>query len=747
MQANLADRRAYRWVILVLCIILASVFAVIPRSTTPRAYASTSSTSAPSAPPVELCSGGADADLLDGPAAAPGAWSSSTSYSYSDSAPVFVTYSSNLYELAASASGASEEPSGSTSSNSFWDYVNDASGGVSTVSGSSVPGSVNSDTVYFFTAGTHSGDIDGTASDVTFLGQDGAILSGGGSQQYAVQGSLTNVTFAYLTVEDYEPGSGGVAVNADTASGWTVEYSTFEDMGTNEVGSTEGQPGSGLGIGSNMLVTYNCFINDATAGLQTTGNPTSNVTVTYNEMTLCGGGEFNPTNNDPDGVSAGEKNFLTTNETFDDNYVHDNYDPGLWADTDNVGWSIEGNYFARNWSEGIDTEISYNFTIEYNAFVDNGWGNGAYCDGCAWTYGAAIYAPNSGADTRVSTSDYPYTIAYNEFVDNWDGVVYWDDADRFGGPAEDSPWDGPNSTLVDPSEANWNTCVMPGLADTPGVEPSLFEDCQWKVENELVTDNNFIFDPTRIENSENPDGVKFTFLDSPPVSDCSDLQENWCGVQGMFSIDATTAPYSNYDGGFGVGLDMANNYNNVFSDNCYAGNWTWWNYDVTESVDWSQWTGGFDDTVAGTGAHIDGQDAGSTDTSSVSGCSGDPGSGSGSTTTTTTPDTMTTTTAPDPTTTTTATTSPGGTLTVATASLPEAISGSAYHAEVEATGGVPPYTFKKIGVLPKGLKLSDEGLFHGKAKKAGTTVFLVRVTDASGESVVASLSITVARRG
>jgi hypothetical protein len=50
---------------------------------------------------------------------------------------------------------------------------------------------------------------------------------------------------------------------------------------------------------------------------------------------------------------------------------------------------------------------------------------------------------------------------------------------------------------------------------------------------------------------------------------------------------------------------------------------------------------------------------------------------------------------------------------VTTQALPPAARGTAYKAELTVCGGVPPYKWKKIGKLPKGLKLSKTGVLAG----------------------------------
>ena len=42
-------------------------------------------------------------------------------------------------------------------------------------------------------------------------------------------------------------------------------------------------------------------------------------------------------------------------------------------DTNNTGFNVSNNYFSHNWDVAIQYEISYNFSITDNTFVDNGW--------------------------------------------------------------------------------------------------------------------------------------------------------------------------------------------------------------------------------------------------------------------------------------------------------------------------------------------------------------------------------------
>jgi thermitase len=84
-------------------------------------------------------------------------------------------------------------------------------------------------------------------------------------------------------------------------------------------------------------------------------------------------------------------------------------------------------------------------------------------------------------------------------------------------------------------------------------------------------------------------------------------------------------------------------------------------------------------------------------------------------------------------------------LAVTTASLPAAIAGQAYSATLNASGGVPPYSWSLVsGSLPDGLVLGTSGTFAGTPTAAGSFAFSVRAADAAGASVTRTFWLSVA---
>lgn len=84
-------------------------------------------------------------------------------------------------------------------------------------------------------------------------------------------------------------------------------------------------------------------------------------------------------------------------------------------------------------------------------------------------------------------------------------------------------------------------------------------------------------------------------------------------------------------------------------------------------------------------------------------------------------------------------------LVIQTVQLSETSADRPYNQRLQATGGVPPYTWSVAsGSLGAGLNLSADGVISGAATAAGNNVFTVRVTDSAQQSVTRTLAIIVA---
>lgn len=409
---------------------------------------------------------------------------------------------------------------------------------------------------YWFAPGTHTlgtgqySQIE-PANNTTYVGAPGAILDGQNSNLYAFTQHATGVTIRYLTIQNFgkalDNNNEGV-VNHDAGHNWTIEYNTIQN-----------NAGAGVFIGSNNVVRYNCLKDNRQYGFSAyEPDGVTNVTLDHNEIS------GNNTDNweariDGCGCTGGGKFWATSNATITNNYVHDNKSVGIWADNNNAGFLIEGNYVSGNDGVGIMYETSYNALIRNNAIIRNalvdGPGNPGFPTG-------AIYLSESGSDNRVATSyNTTLDITGNLIEDNWSGVILWENADRYcGSPANTSSGE---CTLVNPSVVKEATCNSTNTKNEP-----YYTDCRWKTKNVKVYGNTFKSTPGNI-------GANCTF-------------NNSCGVNGIFSNYGTYPSWSPYKGTI-VQNAITYNQNNTFYNNTYTGSWQFLPFEQGNLKTFTQW--------------------------------------------------------------------------------------------------------------------------------------------------------------
>ena len=339
------------------------------------------------------------------------------------------------------------------------------------------------------------------AGKTVINGVDGATHgSGNGGNILSLATTSSNYDvfddWEYLTIENYTASENGSVMGNINGGGFdNGDVYKFDTIGPNNYGytgpstppalSTPSAPGQGGGYGidagSNTTIEYDCLAQDAQGAFNSSG--AINLVITNNEISRDGLGEYPDTGSSPGqspfacGCSGGGKAFFTLNADVVNNYVHDNYNVGIWFDFDNAGLLFSHNYVADNWSAGFFYEASYNADIADNTFTGNGWasdgawpagvGGGNCYGGVSCTNGngpvtglgggnpfGAIDLSDSGGNTNLNTVDIPaitvvpgcsssctqqtryqgeLLVQGNILKDNFGGVKAYTDTNRYVG--------------------------------------------------------------------------------------------------------------------------------------------------------------------------------------------------------------------------------------------------------------------------------------------------------------------------
>jgi parallel beta-helix repeat protein len=486
---------------------------------------------------------------------------------------------------------------------------------------------LNPDTVYYLLPGKHVGNFQANTNDAFVGGLSSgtpSVISGDYSgYNWAIDSNYSNgnqpgVTVEYLTIEKFQPRGDAAAINQGSNTDWTIRYNTI----------TLNVPGAGVIAGANNTLKRNCMTLNGQYGFQSsdvspwgqdalTGGP-YNVTVEGNEISYNDTCDFEGLLDNPhigwskhnpvppqyrnphcgrvvgDGNQGGFKLWQTNGVTIEGNYIHNNWGPGIWADTNNANTTYTGNTIMNNDGEAIIEEISYNFSITGNYLANNGWVAGL---GNPEFPTPAIYISQSGSDTlfggvpacpEASCSgqgSYPSqsVISGNTLVNNGGNIFLWQNSDRScsagfdgvctlvsGGHAGPFTMPGCKSKL--PS-ASINTATY--AAQRTGSPPQdWWNGCLWWTSNVKIAHNSIDFNPAEITH-------------------CNQTDWRDCGAGGIFSEYSVAVPY-NRPGGWPILTQLTFFENNVWSKNIYNGPSTFyaWNQGNSDNpVSWADWTG------------------------------------------------------------------------------------------------------------------------------------------------------------
>jgi hypothetical protein len=385
-----------------------------------------------------------------------------------------------------------------------------------------------------------------------YIGAPGAILDGQHTNRYAFTAEATDVRIAYLEVRNFGHDTvenGGASdndegvINHDAGANWTIEYIYAHD-----------NDGAAVFMGSGNNVHHNCLKNNGQYGASAYHDGgVHNLTFTNNEVAGNNTDDWEARRS-ACGCTGGMKFWETTGGVVTDNWVHDNRGTGIWADFNNVNFLFENNYIEGNDGTGLFYEVSYNFLIKNNTFKRNALVEGKKFSERRDSFPlGAIYISESGGDSRAGSQYAQAEITGNYFTDNWDGVVLWENSDRFCRPGEDFD--------------TTNNC--PRFDQTWGT--------RYKTQNIAIHNNQFNFDREAVN--------------------CTN---EFCGRQAVFSNYGTWPTNSPYLGNI-TQQNITYNQNNHWFDNEYHGPWHFMPYDAGHDVNFNDWR-----------AQPYGQDAGST---------------------------------------------------------------------------------------------------------------------------------------
>jgi hypothetical protein len=478
------------------------------------------------------------------------------------------------------------------------------------------------DTVYYLLPGIHSGGIQADTNDAFVGGLSGGtrtVLTGNyDAGNYAIDSNSSNgnqsgVTIEYLTIEKYRPNPDAGAINQETNTGWNIRYNTI----------TLNVPGAGVMAGAGNTLKDNCLTLNGQYGFQSTdtngfgsdsrtGGP-YDVTIEGNEVSFNDTCDFSGlmknsaigwSNYDPvprqyrnpecgnvvgDGNQGGFKLWQTDGVTIEDNYVHNNWGPGGWADTDNANTTWRGNTITENEGQAIIEEISYNFSITDNYIADNDWVDGLNNPDFPQP---AIYISESGSDTAFggvpacpepTCSDqksYPNqsVISGNTLVDNGGSIFLWQNSNRYCSDGFDAPCTLVGNGRIAPFTGSTCKANIPSssvntstyVGDKTGSPAEDWWDaCMWRTENVKVTHNMIDFNPA-------------------DIMDCNSAAWPDCGAGGIFS-EYGSPP--NHGPGWVVGTELTFFQNDMWSDNTYRGPSIFFAWNQGNLVSWADWTG------------------------------------------------------------------------------------------------------------------------------------------------------------
>ncbi|MFD3515683.1 right-handed parallel beta-helix repeat-containing protein [Streptomyces sp. NPDC058657] len=378
-----------------------------------------------------------------------------------------------------------------------------------------------------------------------YLGAPGAVLDGGGKNQYAFGGEATDVTLRHLTVQGFiAPHDEGV-VNSSSSDGWVIEHSTIQY-----------NSGAALMAGARQQVRATCLRDNGQYGMNAykKGDTIRGLVVEGNEIVGNNTGDWEK-KKPGCGCTGGIKFWAVNGADIRGNWVHDNRGAGLWADNNNNDFLFENNVLEANDGVAIMYETSYNAVIRNNTMRRNNWveGGRSASRGDNFPY-ATVYVSEAGGEPRVPARTDKIEIYRNVLENNWNGITLWENSNRFcNSPANTSTG---YCTLLVKDTAR---CAQPAIARAP-----LYDDCRWKTQRVDIHDNRFLLDTSVVRCTRE------------------------CGRMAVLSNYGTYPDWSPYKAKR-VSQALLHKQHNRWHGNVYRGPWSFVADDPGRRVDSGQW--------------------------------------------------------------------------------------------------------------------------------------------------------------
>ncbi|MBC9717417.1 right-handed parallel beta-helix repeat-containing protein [Streptomyces sp. TRM66268-LWL] len=408
-------------------------------------------------------------------------------------------------------------------------------------------------TTFWLRPGTHTLEPDRYAQVFPkkgnrYIGAPGAIVDGRRVNQYAFSGEAPDVTLSHLTVRGFVPPHDQGVVNHDSADGWVIEHNTIKE-----------NDGAGLMAGAHQVVRANCLRENGQYGMNAykSGDSIKDLVVEGNEIT--GNNTADWERKKPGcGCTGGIKFWAVDGADIRGNWVHGNRGTGLWADTNNNDFRIEGNVIDGNDGAALIYETSYNAVIRDNTIRRNNWVEGRRgADRDDNFPFATVYLSESGGEPRIKARTDRLEVYRNVLENNWSGITLWENADRFcNSPANTSSGD---CTLL---VRKVDRCAQPAIA-----KPPLYEDCRWKTQRVDIHGNEFVLDPAVVK-----------------------CKKALCGRMAVLANYGTYPDWSPYKGD-SVAQAITLRQDNRWYDNVYRGPWTFTAHDPSRTLTVKQWQG------------------------------------------------------------------------------------------------------------------------------------------------------------